>query len=254
VCAGADKRNSTQCHLRFRSAEDATQSGSRNCRPSIWIKPPNTDAVAVQLGCYPVVHSPVGTHGTRSYAPSSSRLRPRAFLLEGGKVLRLWHPPEIPHRGRSSWRLHDQHPPKISRTPSCWRGPCQRARYKARGLRSADSPPPPFFFFFLKLIYDILMKIRRKVCWPSSGPREAAKESALFQQYTGVLNDHHMVVCITDCLPPDGGRHRWSPRTLDLLRVQLETHPRKRMIRRTRVQKVADALPVFGIVVGVLGT
>jgi chemotaxis protein MotA len=68
-----------------------------------------------------------------------------------------------------------------------------------------------------------------------------------------VLADHHMVEFITDCLRLIVGGNL-DPQELEtLLEYELETHHKECHEPAHAVQKVADALPGFGIVAAVLG-
>jgi chemotaxis protein MotA len=68
-----------------------------------------------------------------------------------------------------------------------------------------------------------------------------------------VLEDHHMVVFITDCLRLMVGGNLDPHELESLLEYELETHHKEAHEPAHAVQKVADALPGFGIVAAVLG-
>jgi chemotaxis protein MotA len=105
----------------------------------------------------------------------------------------------------------------------------------------------------LKLIYDILMKVRKEGLLAIEADLEKPEESKLFQQYPVVLDDHHMVVFITDCLRLMVGGNLDPHELESLLEYELETHHKEAHEPAHAVQKVADALPGFGIVAAVLG-
>ncbi len=105
----------------------------------------------------------------------------------------------------------------------------------------------------LKLVYDILVKMRKEGLLAIEADIEKPEESALFKKYPKILDDHHMVVFITDCLRPIVGG-TLDPHELEsLLEYELETHHKEAHEPAHAVQKVADALPGFGIVAAVLG-
>ncbi len=166
------------------------------------------------------------------------------FLLEGGKLLALWHPTEILIIvGAAFGAFLTSNPPKISMNAfrlalSLPKGP----RYKREDYVS-----------LLKLIYEILMKIRKEGLLAIEADIEKPEDSALFQKYPVIYADHHMVVFITDCLRLMVGGSLDPHELESLLEYELETHHKEAHEPAHAVQKVADALPGFGIVAAVLG-
>jgi len=166
------------------------------------------------------------------------------FLLEGGHILALWHPTEILIIvGAAFGAFLISNPPKIvkasfSQALTIHKG----ARYKRED-----------YVTLLKLIYEILMKVRKEGLLAIESDLEKPEESKLFLQYPMVLSDHHMVVFITDCLRLMVGGNLDPHELESLLEYELETHHKEAHEPSHAVQKVADALPGFGIVAAVLG-
>ena len=166
------------------------------------------------------------------------------FVLEGGKILALWHPTEILIIvGAALGAFMTSNPPKVS-----------KAAFKAalaipKGARYGRED----YVTLLKLIYDILMKVRKEGLLAIEADLEKPEESKLFQQYPIVLDDHHMVVFITDCLRLMVGGNLDPHELESLLEYELETHHKELHEPAHAVQQVADALPGFGIVAAVLG-
>jgi chemotaxis protein MotA len=166
------------------------------------------------------------------------------YMLEGGKILALWHPTEILIIvGAALGAFLTSNPPKISKAAfrlaiTLPKGP----RYKRED-----------YVTLLKLIYEILMKIRKEGLLAIEADLERPNDSALFQKYPVVLSDHHMVVFITDCLRLMVGGSMDPHELESLLEYELETHHKEAHEPSLAVQKVADALPGFGIVAAVLG-
>ena len=75
----------------------------------------------------------------------------------------------------------------------------------------------------------------------------------MFTDYPRILADHHMVEFITDCLRLIVGGNLDPHELESLLEYELETHHQEAAQPATAVQRVADALPGFGIVAAVLG-
>ena len=155
---------------------------------------------------------------------------------------RCWHPIEILIIvGAALGAFMTSNPPKVRRPfAGAWR--CRKVpRYKR------DE-----YVDLLKLVYDILVKMRKEGLLAIEADVENPK-SALFKKYPKILDDHHMVVFITDCLRLIVGG-TLDPHELEsLLEYELETHHKEAHEPAHAVQKVADALPGFGIVAAVLG-
>lgn len=103
------------------------------------------------------------------------------------------------------------------------------------------------------LMYKLFTKARKEGLMGIEGDVEEPEESALFQAHPRVLKDHHAVEFITDYmrLIISGSM---NPHELDaLMDVDLETHHEESERPSHAVNRVADALPGFGIVAAVLG-
>jgi chemotaxis protein MotA len=166
------------------------------------------------------------------------------FILEGGHILALWHPTEILIIvGSALGAFMTSNPLKVVKAAfqgaiSLPKGP----RYKRDD-----------YVTLLKLLYDILMKIRKEGVMAIEGDLESPEKSALFKKYPVILADHHMVEFITDCLRLIVGGNLDPHELESLLEYELETHHKEAHEPSHAVQKVADALPGFGIVAAVLG-
>ncbi len=166
------------------------------------------------------------------------------FLMSGGSVLLLWHPSEvIIIVGAALGAFLTSNPLKVSRAAfagaiSFHKG----SRYKREE-----------YVMLLKLMYDILMKIRKEGVIAIENDLEKPQDSGLFQKYPAVLADHHMIEFICDCLRLIVGGNLDPHELESLLEYELETHHKEELEPAHAVQKVADALPGFGIVAAVLG-
>ncbi len=166
------------------------------------------------------------------------------FVAEGGHLLALWHPFEIVIICGSALGAYlTSNPMKVVKASfagalALLKGP----RYKRED-----------YVDLLKLIYDILVKIRKSGMLAVEADVEAPEKSQLFSQYPRILADHHMMEFITDCLRLMVGGNL-DPHELEaLLEYELETHHKEAAEPGHAVQRVADALPGFGIVAAVLG-
>jgi len=105
----------------------------------------------------------------------------------------------------------------------------------------------------LKLIFDLLVKSRKEGLLAIENDIENPEKSNVFSKYPKILADHHMMEFITDCLRLMVGGNLDPNELESLLEYELDTHHKEAAEPAHAVQKVADALPGFGIVAAVLG-
>jgi len=167
-----------------------------------------------------------------------------SFLMEGGSLLLLWHPGEyIIILGAALGAFVTSNPPKVVKAAfSATLGLLKGPRYKRED-----------YVDLLKLLYDILVKIRKSGMLAIEADIEAPEKSKLFTDYPRIIADHHMVEFITDCLRLIVGGNLDPHELESLLEYELETHHKEAAEPGHAVQRVADALPGFGIVAAVLG-
>jgi chemotaxis protein MotA len=165
------------------------------------------------------------------------------FVLEGGHLLALWHPTEVLIIvGSALGAFFTSNPTKIVKASfsgalAVIKGP----RYKRED-----------YVQLLKLLYDVLMKIRKEGLMAIESSLEA-KNGGLFKNYPKIAADHHLAEFITDCLRLMVGGSLDPHELESLLEMELEAHHQAAHEPAHAVQKVADALPGFGIVAAVLG-
>ena len=166
------------------------------------------------------------------------------FVMVGGQLLALWHVNEIIvicGSALGAWIIAT--PPKVMKQALG----AMAALAKGPRYRRAD------YVDLLKLIYELLQKMRRDGMMSIEAHIENPKDSAIFQKYPKILADKHMRDFITDCLRLMVGGNM-NPHELEtLLEYELETHHHEALEPSHSVQKIADALPGFGIVAAVLG-
>jgi chemotaxis protein MotA len=166
------------------------------------------------------------------------------FVMEGGSLLLLWHPGEVVIIiGAAFGAFMTSNPIKV----------VKRAFGASLGLLKGPRYKREDYVDLLKLIYDILVKIRKSGMLAIEADIEAPEKSQLFADYPRILADHHMVEFITDCLRLIVGGNLDPHELESLLEYELETHHEEAGQPAHAVQRVADALPGFGIVAAVLG-
>jgi chemotaxis protein MotA len=167
-----------------------------------------------------------------------------SFLVEGGSVMLLWHPAEVVTIcGAALGAFVISNPIKI----------VKKSFGSAIGLVKGPKYKREDYVDLLKLLYDILVKIRKSGMLAIEADIEKPHDSKLFSEYPRIVGDHHMVEFITDCLRLIIGGNLDPHELESLLDYELETHHHEAEGPAHAIQKVADALPGFGIVAAVLG-
>ena len=166
------------------------------------------------------------------------------FTLEGGHLLALWHPTEILIIvGAALGAFLTSNPIKIVKDSFAG----------AIGLLKKPHYGRDDYVSLLKLLYDLLVKIRKSGLLAVEADVDDPAKSEVFGKYPRIVADHHMLEFITDCLRLIIGGGMESHELESLLEYELETHHKEAHEPAHAVQQVADALPGFGIVAAVLG-
>jgi chemotaxis protein MotA len=166
------------------------------------------------------------------------------FILGGGSLLLLWHPTEVLIIcGSAAGAFIISNPPKV-------------VKASLAGVLALLKPPKysrADYVDIFKLLYDILVKARKEGMLAIESHIDDPHASTLFSKYPRVLADHHMTDFMTDCLRLMIGGNLDPHELESLLETELETHHHEACEPAHAMQKVADALPGFGIVAAVLG-
>jgi chemotaxis protein MotA len=166
------------------------------------------------------------------------------FLMGGSSPLLLWHPLEVVIIcGAAFGAFLISNPLKVVKD----------AFTGALGLVKGSRYGREEYVQLLKLLYDILVLARREGVLGIERHIENPDGSDIFKKYPVVTTDHHMMEFITDCLRLISGGNLDPHELESLLEYELETHHHEAAEPAHAVQKVADALPGFGIVAAVLG-
>jgi chemotaxis protein MotA len=166
------------------------------------------------------------------------------FLWAGGNLASLWHPNEIlVICGAALGAFMISNPIKL----------VKQSFSSALGLFKGPKYSRADYVDILKLIYDILSKLRKEGVLALEQHIEQPAKSDLFKKYPRILADHHLTEFITDCLRLMVSGNLEAHELESLLEYELETHHHEALAPAGAVQKVADALPGFGIVAAVLG-
>jgi chemotaxis protein MotA len=105
----------------------------------------------------------------------------------------------------------------------------------------------------MSLLYDILQKARKEGLMAIEKDVEDPHNSPLFQKYPTVGHDHHVVEFITDYLRMMVSGNLNAHEIESLMDSEIETHHHEAHAAVGALQRLAGALPAFGIVAAVLG-
>lgn len=105
----------------------------------------------------------------------------------------------------------------------------------------------------MALLYDILQKVRKEGLMSIEKDVEDPHNSALFKKYPTVGSDHHVVEFITDYLRMMVSGNLNAHEIESLMDNEIDTHHHEGFQAVSAVNKLAGALPAFGIVAAVLG-
>jgi chemotaxis protein MotA len=166
------------------------------------------------------------------------------FLAGGSSILLLWHPLEVlVICGGALGAFLISNPMKVVKS----------AVTGALALFGAPRYGRAEYIQLLKMVYDILVMARKDGVLAIERHIEDPSKSEIFKKYPKILADHHMMEFITDCLRLIAGGNLDPHELESLLEYELDTHHKEASEPGHAVQKVADALPGFGIVAAVLG-
>jgi chemotaxis protein MotA len=105
----------------------------------------------------------------------------------------------------------------------------------------------------LALLYDILQKARKEGLMSIEGDVEEPQNSPMFQKYPALLADHHLVDFMTDYLRMMVSGNLNSHEIESLMDNEIDAHHQEAHRPVVALQRLAGALPAFGIVAAVLG-
>lgn len=109
------------------------------------------------------------------------------------------------------------------------------------------------FMELMALLYELLQKARKEGLMSIEGDVEEPNESAIFQKYPELLADHHVVEFLTDYLRMMVSGNLNAYEIEALMDSEIDTHHAEAHGPVAALNRLAGALPAFGIVAAVLG-
>lgn len=166
------------------------------------------------------------------------------FVLAHGNLLTLWQPYELVIiGGAASGAFVISNPSKV--VIATLKG--------IPALLKGDKYKQAHYMDLLGLLYQLFAKARKDGLMSIEADIEEPDTSELFQRYDRLMKENKVVTFICDYMRMiiSGGT---SPFELDnLMTLELETHEEESHAPSHALNRVADALPGFGIVAAVLG-
>ena len=105
----------------------------------------------------------------------------------------------------------------------------------------------------LSLIYDILNKSRKEGMMSIEGDVENPQQSGVFSKYPAIQNNHALADFIADYFRLIAAGNMQAHELDALMDMEIDARLHELTGPATAVQKIADAMPGFGIVAAVLG-
>ncbi len=105
----------------------------------------------------------------------------------------------------------------------------------------------------MALLYDLLQKARKEGLMAIEKDVEEPQNSPIFQKYPTIGSDHHVTEFITDYLRMMVSGNLNAHEIESLMDSEIETHHHEAHAPAAAFQRLAGALPAFGIVAAVLG-
>lgn len=166
------------------------------------------------------------------------------FIMSGGAVAALWHPFEIIIIGGAALGAF-----LVANNLTVVKKVFAKVPQIIFGHRFSK----PFYLDVLGLLYEILNKSRREGMMAIETDIEEPQESPIFTKYPAILKDPHMTAFICDYLRIMS-TGTMAPHELEaLFDVEISTLTEELSGPSHALNRVADALPGFGIVAAVLG-
>ena len=166
------------------------------------------------------------------------------FVLSHGELAALWQPYELLIIGGAAFGAFViANPTKVVKEV-----------FKASlGLLKGPKYNKDSYMDLLSLMYDLFNKARKEGMMSIENDIEEPSSSEIFNKYPKIMADHDAIDFICDYLRIIVGGNMNPFELENLMDVELETHHHEAEMPAQAVNRVADALPGFGIVAAVLG-
>ncbi|WGK62589.1 flagellar motor stator protein MotA [Halopseudomonas sp. SMJS2] len=166
------------------------------------------------------------------------------FMMSGGMLAALWHPFEIVIIGGAALGIF-----LIANSMAT----VKKVLGKIPAIFFGHRFNKAFYLDVLGVLYEILNKSRREGMMAIEADIEEPQESPIFSKYPAILKDAHMTAFICDYLRIMS-TGTMAPHELEaLFDVEISSLTEELNEPARALNRIADALPGFGIVAAVLG-
>jgi len=166
------------------------------------------------------------------------------FMLSGGKLIALWHPPELVIiAGGAIGALILANPMKV----------IKNIMADLPGILKGSKYNKALYLDLLALLFDLFSMARKEGLMSLEAHIEEPDKSEVFLKYPNILSDHHAVEFMTDYLRLMVTGAANAMEMENLMDMELDTHHAEAMVPSGAVQVMGDGLPGFGIVAAVMG-
>ena len=164
-----------------------------------------------------------------------------SFILGGGHILALLQPFEFMCIfGAAIGAFVVSNPPKTLR--AC-----------AKAVPSCFKNSKTKFLQLIALLFELLQKSRQEGLLALEADVNDPEASPIFSKYPTIKEDPHLLEFINDYLRMMLSGNLNVLEIQELMDNELQTHHDEALIPATAIQRIADALPAFGIVAAVMG-
>ncbi len=166
------------------------------------------------------------------------------FMAHGGQLLAIWQPYELVIIGGAAIGAFVIANPKATVFKV---GKAIPAMMKGSRYQRAD------YVELLRFMFALFSKARKDGMLAIESDIDDPDSSELFQAYPGLLKDHHAVTFIRDYMRLIISGDMDAFQLENLMDIELDSHHHEAAEPGHAVNRIADALPGFGIVAAVLG-
>ena len=121
------------------------------------------------------------------------------------------------------------------------------------GILKGPTYTKAIYIDLMAMLFEILGKVRKEGLMSIENDIETPDSSPIFSKYPALLHDHHVIEFMTDYLRMMVGGNLNTVEIENLMDMELEIHHHEAEVPGHVMNKVADGLPAFGIVVAVMG-
>lgn len=166
------------------------------------------------------------------------------FILSGGSLIALWHPPElIIIGGGALGSLILANPMKVLKNVAA----------DLPGILKGSKFTKVMYMDLLALLFDLFSIARKEGLMSLEAHIDEPESSQVFTKYPNILAEHHAMEFLTDYLRLMVTGAANAMEMENLMDLELDTHHAESSVPANAMATMGDGLPGFGIVAAVMG-